>query len=125
MKELVLKKCLKCNALVKVIEDCNCNNCEIMCCGEKMHIVKANSVDASFEKHIPTYEVEKDNIIININHVMEDEHYIEWILVKTENKNIELLLKPNDKPTLTVPYEKGAIIYSYCNKHGLWKTEVK
>lgn len=125
MKDLVLKKCLKCNALVRVIEDCNCNECGIMCCGEKMHTVKANSVDASFEKHIPTYEVEKDNIIININHVMEDDHYIEWILVKTENKNIELLLKPNDKPTLTVPYEKGAIIYSYCNKHGLWKTEVK
>ena len=125
MKELKLKKCRKCNALVKVLEDCNCEDCGIICCGEPMVDVKANSVDASFEKHVPTYEVEKDNIHIKVNHVMEEDHYIEWILVKTEKEDREVILKPNDTPELVVPYEKGALIYAYCNKHGLWQTVVE
>ncbi len=125
MKELILKKCMKCNALVKVLEDCNCEDCGIVCCGEPMVEVKANSVDASFEKHVPTYEKEDENIHIKVNHVMEEDHYIEWILVKTEKENREVILKPGDMPEMIVPYEQGALIYAYCNKHGLWKTEVE
>lgn len=125
MKELILKKCSKCGALVKVIEDCSCLDCGIMCCGEKMEEVIANSTDASVEKHVPTYEVDGDNIKITVNHVMDSDHYIEFILVKMENENHELLLQPGKTPEMIVPYEAGAIIYSYCNKHGLWKAEVK
>lgn len=125
MKELVLKRCKKCNALIKVLEDCKCEDCGIICCGEPMEEVKANSVDASFERHLPTYEKEGDNIHIKVDHVMEEDHYIEWILVKTEKENREVILKPGDTPEMTVPYEKGALIYAYCNKHGLWKTVVE
>lgn len=125
MKELVLKKCMKCNALVKVLEDCKKEDCGITCCGEKMVEMKTNSVDASFEKHVPTYEKEGENIHITVNHVMDEDHYIEWILVKTEKENREVLLQPGDIPEMTVPYEKGALIYAYCNKHGLWKKEVE
>ena len=125
MKELVLKKCMKCNALVKVLEDCKDESCGIVCCGEPMKEVKANSTDAAFEKHVPTYEKEGENIHIKVNHVMEEEHYIEWILVKMEKENREVLLQPGDTPEMIVPYEKGDLIYAYCNKHGLWKTEVE
>lgn len=125
MKELVLKRCKKCNALIKVLEDCKCEDCGIVCCGEPMEEVKANSVDASFERHLPTYEKEGDDIHIKVDHVMEEDHYIEWILVKTEKENREIILKPGDTPEMTVPYEKGALIYTYCNKHGLWKTVVE
>ena len=62
MKELVLKKCMKCNALVKVLEDCKDESCGIVCCGEPMKEVKANSTDAAFEKHVPTYEKEGENV---------------------------------------------------------------
>ena len=125
MKELVLKKCMKCNALVKVLEDCKDESCGIVCCGEPMKEVKANSTDAAFEKHVPTYEKEGENIHIKVNHVMEEDHYIEWILVKMEKENREVLLQPGDTPEMILPYEKGALIYAYSNKHGLWKTEVE
>lgn len=125
MKELILKECKSCHAIVKVLEDCKCKGCGIICCNEPMTIVEPNTTDASFEKHIPTYEVIEDQMKVTVNHVMEEDHYIEWILVKTEKQNIEVLLVPGDEPTITVPYEKGALIYAYCNKHGLWKTEVK
>ncbi len=125
VKELKLKKCEKCGALVKVLQDCTCKDCGIICCEEPMKEIKTNSVDAAFEKHVPTYEKEGDNLHIKVNHVMDPDHYIEWILVKTEKENREILLQPGDIPEIIVPYEKGALIYSYCNKHGLWKGEVE
>lgn len=124
MKELKLKKCLKCNALVKVIEDCNCEDCGIVCCGESMKDVKSNSVDAAFEKHVPVYEIDGSNIVITVNHVMEEDHYIKWISYVTNSLEIIKYFKPNEELKLTVPYEKEAKIYSYCNKHGLWEKEV-
>ena len=123
MKEIVFKKCMKCGAFVKEIE--NPHNSQFICCGEEMSVVVPNSVDASHEKHIPDIHVEDETMIITVHHVMEPEHYIEWILVKTEKENREVILKPGDTPEMTVPYEKGALIYAYCNKHGLWKTVVE
>ena len=51
----MLKRCNKCGALLKVFKDCNCDNCGITCCGEQLENIKPNSVDASFEKHVPEY----------------------------------------------------------------------
>lgn len=35
MEKLIIKKCSKCGALVEVLKDCSCDNCGIVCCGEK------------------------------------------------------------------------------------------
>ena len=32
----MLKRCNKCGALLKVLKDCNCDNCGITCCGETL-----------------------------------------------------------------------------------------
>ena len=45
-RELVVKKCLKCGAIVKVLKDCNCP-CGIECCGEEMKAIVPNSFDAA------------------------------------------------------------------------------
>ena len=122
MKELILKRCKHCGAIVKVIE---AGSGKYICCKEEMEVITPNSVDIAFEKHVPNYERVGENIHIKINHVMEEDHYIEWILVKMNKENREVLLSPNDVPEMTVPYEKGAIIYAYCNKHGLWNKVVE
>lgn len=124
MKELVLKKCLKCGALVEILQDCTCDNCGIKCCGEEMKKIEPNTVDASFEKHVPNYEVIDNEIIVTVNHVMENEHYIEWIAMASDSKIGKKFLKPNQKATITFPYIKGSKIYAYCNKHGLWSQEI-
>ena len=61
-QELIVKKCMKCGAIVKVIKDCTCENCGIQCCGEQMKVLEPNSVDAAVEKHVPTYEVRDGKI---------------------------------------------------------------
>ena len=88
---LIIKKCMSCGAIVKVLKDCTCNNCGIKCCGEEMQILLPNSVDAAIEKHVPTYEKVEDEILVKINHVMEKEHFIEWISLVKENKEILVL----------------------------------
>ena len=78
MKELKFKKCMVCGTIVEVLE----GNGNLICCGKTMTDLIPNSVDASFEKHVPTYEVEGNNIRAKVNHVMESDHYIEWIIVQ-------------------------------------------
>jgi len=122
--ELILRRCLKCGAIVKEMENCKCNNCGIMCCGETMQEVKANSTDAAFEKHVPTYEIDGDYIKVKVNHVMEEEHYIEWICLKSENREEYVYFKPNEEAVAVFKKCDSGTIYSYCNKHGLWSAEI-
>ena len=121
---LVLKKCLKCGALIKVIKDCNCPECGIKCCGEVMKELNTNTSDGAVEKHKPTHIVDGDNLIVTVNHVMDNDHYIEWIALITEEREEFRYLKPGDKPEVVFPKVKSGHIYSYCNKHGLWMEEI-
>lgn len=124
-KEFKIAKCHKCGALVKIIEDCNCENCGIMCCGEKMLILKPNTEDAASEKHIPTYERVEDEIFVKVNHVMEKEHYIEWIAMVSDERECTVKLYPEQNAECRFKYIPGSKLYAYCNKHGLWMSEVK
>lgn len=123
--ELIIKKCLKCGAMVEVLKDCTCENCGIKCCGEQMKTLKANSEDASFEKHIPVVRVKFDIVEVEVPHIMESDHYIEWIALVTENEVQKKFLKPGDQAKVTFEYIEGSKVYSYCNKHGLWMSDVK
>lgn len=123
--ELLIKKCKSCGAIVKVIEDCNCEGCGIVCCGEPMEKLVPNSVDAAVEKHVPTYEKVGDEIYVQVNHVMEKEHFIEWISLVSENQEYMVKFYPEQNAETKFPYIQGATLYAYCNKHGLWKTRVE
>lgn len=125
MKDLVIKKCNKCGAMIQVDQDCNCTGCGIQCCGEPMTVLTSNSTDAAVEKHVPTYEVVGDKIQVRVNHVMEDEHYIAWIMLVTENEQCKVILEPGKEAVAEFKYIPGSTVYEYCNKHGLWKVEVK
>ena len=57
MKELNLKKCMKCNTLIRVLEECNCDDGNLMCCGEKMQSVVLKLL---------CHMLWKKNIILNI-----------------------------------------------------------
>ena len=105
--ELVIKKCKSCGATVKIIEDCNCQGC------------------AAVEKHVPNYEKVEDEIFVTVNHVMEKEHFIEWVALVADNKEYMVRLYPEQNAECRFPYIPGSILYAYCNKHGLWKKDVE
>lgn len=125
MKELIIKKCLSCGAIVKAISDCNCPDCGIKCCDSAMKVLVPNENDAAFEKHVPVYEVNGDKVKIEVKHVMEDEHYIEWIAMIANDKEFVKYFKPGDECKVEFEYIPGAKLYSYCNKHDLWMSVVE
>ena len=118
-------KCDKCGAMVEEIEPCTCNDCEVTCCGDAMKLVEPNSVDASYEKHLPLCEIEDDIVYVRVNHVMDEDHYIKWIKVVYDNTEITTYFNPGEEAIVTFKYVKGSTVYSCCNKHGLWMTEVE
>ena len=123
--ELIIKKCPKCGALIKVIKDCDCQECGVTCCNEPLKELVPDTVDAAIEKHIPVIERVDDILKVRIDHVMEKDHYIEWIAFVSHQTEIFQYLKPGEIASATFSYEKGAKIYAYCNKHELWVQEVK
>ena len=124
LNEFNFKKCAKCGALVEVLKDCTCENCGIVCCGEKLVDVELNSKDFSVEKHLPEWEVKDNTIFVTVNHVMEDDHYIEWIACYNKSGKVVKHLKPGQEAKVSFEYEKDSTILSYSNKHGLLYVEV-
>ena len=119
------KKCMKCGALVRVMKECECKEKELMCCGEKMIDVIPNSTDAAVEKHVPELSIVDNKLVAKVNHVMEEEHFIEWICFKNGNLEKTVYLKPGEEAEAKFCRTEGTTVYAYCNKHGLWKKEVE
>ena len=124
MKNKSLKKCTSCGATVKVIKDCECDNCNIKCCDKDMEVLTPNKGDSSLDKHVPKIEKKDTELIISMDHVMEDEHYIEFISYVSDEFEITKYFNPGDEVRLVVPYQKGAKVYAYCNKHDLYEKEI-
>ena len=124
-KELIIKRCNRCGAVVEMLHDCDCNDCGIVCCGENMETLNPNSTDAAAEKHLPVYEIVGNYIIVSVPHVMESEHYIEFIGLYSAKINAKKYFTAGNSAKAVFPYIKGAKLFAYCNKHGLWETTIQ
>lgn len=126
MKENVnFYRCPICGNVIELIEgDIN----HMMCCGQKMELMVANTQDAAVEKHVPVYEKVEDEIVVKvgeIDHPMEKDHYIMWVAQVNDNQVSRVTLYPEQGISVRFKYIPNSTIYAYCNKHGLWKVEVK
>ena len=116
-------KCKHCGQIIKKIKDTGVG---VICCGEKMELVTPNTTDASLEKHVPVVEVNDGVAIATVGsteHPMIKEHFIEWIILETNQGSYKMILKPDDKPTAKFNLREGEVVlhcYAYCNLHGLW-----
>ena len=117
-------KCAHCGQIVAKVTDLTL---PIVCCGEPMKEIIPGTTDASVEKHIPTYEVKDNKVIVfvgTVEHPMVEEHYIEWVSLQTKYGNQRKALTPNSKPEVCFAICEGdevEAVYAYCNLHGLWK----
>lgn len=117
-------KCEVCGNIVGVIHAGGGN---LVCCGQDMVLLKANTTDASVEKHVPVVTKQGGTVKVAVGsapHPMEEKHYIEVIgVLTTADKLYRAYLKPGMKPEATFDVE-GDVIWAraYCNLHGLWKS---
>ena len=69
-------------------------------------------------------EIIEDEISVTVNHVMEKDHYIEFIALVSDTKIYLEKLNPEMNAQVRFKYIKGATLYAYCNKHGLWMSKI-
>ena len=118
--------CKHCGNLVGMIHNAGV---PLICCGEKMSEVIANTTDAAQEKHVPVVSVKGDTITVSVgsvSHPMQEEHLIQWVYLETEKGGQRKILATGEKPEVTFALvdDKPVAAFAYCNLHGLWKADV-
>ncbi len=124
-KEVKFYRCSHCGNIVEKIVD---SGVPVICCGEPMKELIANTSDGAGEKHVPVVTVNGDTVKVAVGEVMHPmtaEHYIQFVYVQTERGGLRVDLNPNDTPVVEFKLtenDKLVAVYEYCNLHGLWKT---
>ena len=118
--------CKHCGNLVGMI---NNGGVSIICCGEEMKELVANTSDGAKEKHVHVVEIDGNKVTVNIgsiDHPMLPEHHIEFIYLETEKGGQRKSLEVGGAPraTFVLKDDKPLAVYEYCNLHGLWKAEI-
>ena len=126
-KKLELYKCKICGNLIEVVLD---GAGELVCCGEAMTLLSANTSDGDGEKHVPVFFKVDDELEVRVGskpHPMTDEHYIQFIeCISHDGVYVKRkYLKPHDEALLKLKcYDIGKMTAKeFCNIHGLWESK--
>jgi len=120
-KRLEVYKCEICGNIVTVL---HAKGGRLVCCGQPMRLEKEKTEDQGMEKHVPVVEKTDKGVKVSVGsvlHPMEDNHYIEWIEVITDNGVLRKFLKPGDTPVAEFETSEDIIrVREYCSIHRLW-----
>lgn len=121
-ERLEVYKCEICGNIVEVL---NGGKGELVCCNQPMKLLKENTVDAAYEKHVPVVEKTPDGYKVavgSVAHPMEEKHYIQWIELIADGKSYIQFLNPGQAPEALFKVDAEQVTArEYCNLHGLWK----
>lgn len=118
--------CKKCGDVAIKVVDCGCG---LKCCGSDMEELVPNSSGAAEAKHVPVIERDGQTVSVKVGeveHPMEEDHYIQFIALHTTRGTQVMRLRPGDRPeaTFVIPEDAEAIeAFEFCNKHGLWSAK--
>lgn len=116
--------CKHCGNIIAMVSE---SGVPVVCCGEEMTELKANTVDAAKEKHVPVYTQTGETVTVRVgsaDHPMVQAHHIAWIALQTKEGLQIKKLDPTGEPKATFKItesDKVEAVYAYCNLHGLWK----
>ena len=127
-KEPKFYMCKHCGNMVSMFHD---SGVPMICCGEEMTEIVANTTDAAQEKHVPVVTVEGDKVSVKVGsvpHPMTEEHRIVWIYLQTEKGEQLNCVDTQDVAETWFKLcdgDKPIAVFEYCNLHGLWKADYK
>ena len=117
----------RCDVCGNIVEVLHAGAGKLVCCGEDMGLLKENTEDTGYEKHVPVIERDGDDVTVKVGsvaHPMDKEHYIEFIELIADGKVFRKHLNPGDKPEAEFETDaKELTAREYCTVHGLWKTK--
>jgi len=124
IKKKSIYYCEKCHNIVESLWN---GKPPLMCCGEEMKELEANTVDAAVEKHVPVIERDGKTVKVSVGsvpHPMEKDHYILCVEVLAGDKIYRHDFKEGDTKAEAVFQieETDIVAREFCNLHGLWKT---
>lgn len=116
----------KCEVCGNIVEVNHVGGGELVCCGQPMELLDEKTEDPEVgEKHVPVTENSDGKVTVKIGeveHPMEEKHFIEWIEIVADGKYLKKYLKPGDKPQTEFMVDtKDVTARAYCNVHGFWK----
>lgn len=124
------KKFFICKHCGNIIGMIHASGVPVVCCGENMTELVANTAEASNEKHLPEVSIEGNTVkavVGSVLHPMEEKHWIQWIYLETNKAGHRYCLKPGEAPEAIFHLaegEKPLAVYEYCNLHSLWLTKL-
>lgn len=125
-ERLQIYKCELCGNIIEVVHGAGG---VMLCCGQPMQLLKANTTDGAKEKHVPVIEPVNGGYKVKVGsapHPMEAAHYIEWVELIVGEEAYRKFLHPGEAPeaTFMINVPDGVVVSAreYCNLHGLWKS---
>lgn len=118
-------KCEICGNMVEVV---NASFGELVCCNQPMTLLEAKTEGEGDVKHVPVIDIDGDEVTIKVGevtHPMEEEHYIQFIILSVGNEEFKKCLSPGDEPKAVfnvATNDKKVSATAYCNIHGLWSS---
>ena len=118
--------CKHCGNIVGLIHNAGV---PLICCGEPMQELKANTTEAAQEKHVPVVTVAGDTVTVSVgsvSHPLTSEHSIQWIYLQTKHGGPRKALLPEEEPKAVYKLvdDEPVAAFAYCNLHGLWKADI-
>ncbi len=99
---------------------------QLVCCGQPMEHLEAQTADFTTEKHVPVIEEISGGYRVTVGstlHPMEEAHYIEWIELIADGRSCRKFLRPGDEPVATFEISADQVTArEFCNVHGLWRS---
>lgn len=122
--EMKFYRCARCGQIVAIVKG---TGVPVVCCGQPMQEIVPGTVDASLEKHVPVWEKKGNLVTVRVGaaeHPMTEEHFIEWVSLKSRQGNQRKALRPGQTPEVVFALCEGdevEAVFAYCNLHGLWQ----
>ena len=126
IKKRSIYKCSKCGNIVESLWN---GQPSLVCCGEEMKELMANTTDAAKEKHVPVIERSGNKATVKVGsvpHPMTKEHYILFIELIAGDKVLRHDFKEGDtvaQASFLVDENVSLSAREFCNLHGLWGTK--
>lgn len=117
----------RCNTCGNMFELINIGGGTPSCCGTEMELLSDKAKDVGAEKHVPVIEKIDGGVKVKVGsvpHPMEEDHYIAWIEIITDNETQRAFLKPGESPEAEFKIDDTTNLFAkeYCTVHGLWRS---
>lgn len=93
----------------------------VSCCGVTLPALEPEETD---EQHRFVVEDVEDEKFVRVEHPMSKSHYLSFLACLTPDRLQLVKLYPEGSASCRFRVQRGAVLYLYCNRHGLMRQKL-